>query len=348
MDQLSLFSAERLPHKPWCTDDKESGLYVRPLSKALLRRFLQFNPPNALYWIVIDIDAPIALDNREVPSTQMLAILNGQVPAPNFLVANPANGHAHGFYALETAVAKGEHASHKALRYASAIEAALIRALGGDALYAGVVAKNPHHPDWRLWKLRNEPYTLAELHDSLDLRGPSKSKLRKEAIGQGLGRNCDLFDKLRYHAYRHVEMYKADATESQWHRYCQAKAQDYNDFCPPLDANEVKHIAKSVAKWTWQHYTGQMSDKAFSKKQAFRGAKGGRISAKARAGGGNLSDKMKAIRACSPKNEDAIRQANELQAQGYAVTAIAAQLSVSRATIYKWLKDNDYLSRSVK
>lgn len=282
MQQLDLFGAQRLPKKPWCTDDKEAGLQVKPLTRALAKRYLQFNPPHAVFWIVLDIDAPIVLGDTEKPSKQMLAILDGQIPPPNFLVANPENGHAHGVYALETAVAKGEHASQKALRYLAAIEAALIRAMGSDACYSGLVAKNPCHESWRLVEFRREPYTLGELHESLDLKGPSKSRLRKEAIGQGLGRNCDLFDRLRLHAYKMVEMYREDATEAQWLRYIRGKAEDYNDFVKPLDAKEVLHIAKSVARWTWVHYTGQMSDKDFSKRQAIRGARGGRISARAR------------------------------------------------------------------
>lgn len=301
MQQLDLFGAQRLPKKPWCTDDKEAGLQVKPLARALAKRYLQFNPPHAVFWIVLDVDAPIALADTEKPSEQMLAILDGQIPLPNFMVVNRENGHAHAFYALETAVAKGEHASQKALRYVAAIEAALIRTIGADACYSGLVAKNPHHDHWRLVEFRHEPYTLSELHDGLDLKGPSKSRLRKEAIGQGLGRNCDLFDRLRHHAYKMVEMYREDANEALWQRYIQGKAKDYNDFPQPLDAKEVQHVAKSVARWVWRHYTGQMSNAAFSKRQAVRGARGGRISARAResAAGGQdaFCEQMKAVRA---------------------------------------------------
>jgi hypothetical protein len=300
MQQLALFDACRLPFKPYCTDYKGDYLDIRPLKAALKRRYLQFNPPHAVNWIILDVDAPVALAGSEKPSTQMLAILDGTIPAPNFLAINPENGHAHAFYALETAVAKGDHASQKALRYVAAIEAALIRTMGADALYVGLIAKNPTHQDWRVLDLRKEPYTLGELHESLDLKGPSKSKLRREAMARGVGRNCDLFDRLRYHAYKMVELYKQDATYDQWLRYCYGKAEDFNDFAPELDAREARHIGKSVAKWTWTHYTGRMDDVAFSRKQGFKGAMGGRISAKVRAAeaeksGESLSSKMSKI-----------------------------------------------------
>jgi len=299
------FNCFRLPRKPWCGYG-ETGLYVRPLSAALKRPYIQYNSPHAIFWIVIDIDAPIALDSAEIPSKKMLAILNGDVPAPNFLVINPENGHAHAYYALDTPVAKGDFASRKALRYAAAIEAALIRTMGGDALYVNLVGKNPIHPEWRLLVFREAPYTLSELHDSLDLKGPSKKEMRDAIIIKGLARNCQIFEQLRRNAYRMVELYRADANESQWHDYCLSKAHAYNAaFHPPLDDNEVKHIAKSVSRWTWKHYIGLMPDDVFSRKQARKGAKGGRISARARkekaeSEGSTLSEKMKQVRAKQP------------------------------------------------
>lgn len=283
--QLDLFGAERLPNRPYCSDDLAFGVKVRPLETALRMKYLQPNPPHTQFWLVADIDAP--LTPRDI-----LALIDQEKPTPNFLIINPENQHAHAFYLLETPVAKGEHASAKALRYCAAIEAALIRALGADACYTGLIAKNPLHDAWRLVTLREPAYTLGELHDALDLRGPAKSVLRKAAVNQGLGRNTGLFDSLRLHAYQWVSEYKAGATYEQWRRYLAGKAEGYNaDNIPPLDASEVAHVVKSVAKWTWYVYTGRMPDKQFSQLQAKRGARGGRISAKARAeaaGGADL------------------------------------------------------------
>jgi len=156
------------------------------------------------------------------------------------------------------------------------------------------------HQDWRLIDLRSVPYTLHELEDGLDLAGPDKSAQREEAKNQGCaGRNVMLFDRLRFHAYQHVMMYREDSDYSTWRRYLSARATDFNDELA-LPANEVKHLVTSVAKWTWTRYTGSLSDEAFSDLQAHRGARGGRISARVRAEaaekqGVTLSDQMAAI-----------------------------------------------------
>ena len=260
-------------------------------------RHIQFNPPTAVHWIVIDIDEPVISDPI---SRQMKAILDGNVPLPNFLAVNPDNGRAHAYYALARAVAKGDHATIKAMRYVAAIEASLIFALGGDPTYAGLIAKNPIHSDWRIVNLRQEPYTLHELEDGLDLSGPDKSEQREAAKNQGCaGRNVMLFDRLRFHAYQHAMMYREDSSYETWKRYLSARADDFNDELG-LPANELKHLVQSVAKWTWTKYTGRLSDKAFSDLQSARGARGGRISAKMRAEkaeieGTTLSEKMKVV-----------------------------------------------------
>ncbi|MFW8062789.1 primase C-terminal domain-containing protein [Klebsiella pneumoniae] len=53
---------------------------------------------------------------------------------------------------------------------------------------------------------------------------------------------------------------------------CVDRASGYNaQFEQPLPANEVRHTAKSIAKWTHQH----LSPAGFREEQARRGAKGG-------------------------------------------------------------------------
>lgn len=304
MHQLGLFSADRLPYRPFCANTLPGKLLIKELTLALAYRHIQLNPPNAVHWIVVDIDSPVISDPISQP---MKVILDGDVPTPNFLAVNPENSHAHAYYALEKSVAKGDHASIKAMRFVAAIESALIRALGGDPTYAGLIAKNPVHIDWRLINLRSEPYTLYELEDGLDLSGPCKAAQREEAKNAGCaGRNVMVFDRLRFHAYQHVMMYREDSDFMTWKRYLTARAADFNSHqTPPLPVNELKHLVQSVAKWTWHRYTGRLSDKAFSDLQAYRGARGGRISAKVRAEaamlqGETLSGQMKAVRAKRP------------------------------------------------
>lgn len=332
MQQLNLFAANRLPYRPYCANTLPGKLLIKEVVLALAYRHIQLNPPNAVHWIVVDIDAPVITDPI---SEQMKAILDGDVPLPNFLTVNPENNHAHAYYALERPVAKGDHASMKAMRFVAAIESALIRALGGDPTYAGLIAKNPTHVDWRLIDLRSVPYTLHELEDGLDLSGPCKAEQREEAKNQGCaGRNVMVFDLLRFHAYQHVMMYREDSDYMTWKRYLTARADDFNhDQTPPLPFNELKHLVQSVAKWTWTRYTGRLSDEAFSDLQAYRGARGGRISAKVRAEaaekqGVSLAKQMSELRKLNPSEKKGITKNKPWEAEG-----------ISRATWYRRQKN---------
>ncbi|MGD6738122.1 primase C-terminal domain-containing protein [Photobacterium leiognathi subsp. mandapamensis] len=58
-----------------------------------------------------------------------------------------------------------------------------------------------------------------------------------------------------------------------------------NNLQNPLTENEVKHTAKSVAKWTHKHF----SSAGFSAWQAKQGAKGGKVGGKISKGGGRPS-----------------------------------------------------------
>lgn len=332
MQRLNLFSATRLPRVPYCANTLPGKLLMKELVEALSYRHIQLNPPNALHWIVIDIDAPVITDPI---SPQMKAILDGDVPLPNFLTVNPENNHAHAYYALERAVAKGDFGTIKAMRYVAAIESALIFALDGDPTYAGLIAKNPTHVDWRLINLHPHAYTLHELEDGLDLSGPDKSAQREEAKNAGCaGRNVMVFDRLRFHAYQHVMMYREDSDYMTWKRYLTARATDFNSaHNPPLPFNELKHLVQSVAKWTWTRYTGRLSDEDFSDLQAYRGARGGRISAKSRAEtavlqGVTLAERMRELRKMNPSEGKGITKTKPWEAEG-----------ISRATWYRRQKD---------
>ncbi|MBN8086346.1 replication initiation protein, partial [Vibrio vulnificus] len=91
-------------------------------------------------------------------------------PTPNLSVKNPANGHAHLLYALDTAVRTApDNSSLKALRYAAAVERGLREKLHADLGYSGLLCKNPLHDYWGVTEWRSEPYTLDELADYVDL-----------------------------------------------------------------------------------------------------------------------------------------------------------------------------------
>ncbi|WP_096849384.1 replication initiation protein, partial [Escherichia coli] len=182
---------EKLPHKPYCTNDFTYGVRILPKDIAILARFIQQNQPHAQHWLVFDVDrtgAAIDWSDRNCP-------------APNITVKNPRNGHAHLLYALTLPVRTAPDASASALKYAAAIECALCEKLGADVNYSGLICKNPFHQEWQVVEWRLELYTLDELADYLDLSASARRRVDKD---YGMGRNWYLFEKSRKWSYRAI------------------------------------------------------------------------------------------------------------------------------------------------
>lgn len=306
--QLDLFR-ERLPRKPYHTDEFTTGLSIADVSRALGARYIQPNGPTHRHWLVFDVDhAAATLSWDDVGA-----------PAPNITVTNRANGHAHLIYGLETPIRTAPDGKVAPLRYAAAIEAALREKLGADLGYSGLICKNPLHTHWLVQVWEPEPYTLDWLADYLDL---SPYNGRRAMPAYGLGRNCTLFEKTRQWAYKAIRQgwpgYEA------WLSAVIDRAIGYNvQFEPPLPANEVRHIAKSIAKWTHRNLTPA----GFSAVQAARGAKGGKVSK----GGGRPSNSGKA-------RADLLPEVLRLKGMGYSNRDIGEDLGISSSTVSLYLK----------
>ena len=306
--QLDLFR-ERLPRKPYHTDEFTTGLSIADVSRALGARYIQPNGPTHRHWLVFDVDhAAATLSWDDVGA-----------PAPNITVTNRANGHAHLIYGLETPIRTAPDGKVAPLRYAAAIEAALREKLGADLGYSGLICKNPLHTHWRVQVWEPASYDLSWLADYLDL---SPYNGRKQLPAYGLGRNCTLFEKTRQWAYKAIRQgwpgYEA------WLSAVIDRAIGYNvQFEPPLPANEVRHIAKSIAKWTHRNLTPA----GFSAVQAARGAKGGKVSK----GGGRPSNSGKA-------RADLLPEVLRLKGMGYSNRDIGEDLGISSSTVSLYLK----------
>ncbi|AWK16311.1 primase C-terminal domain-containing protein [Candidatus Williamhamiltonella defendens] len=81
-----------------------------------------------------------------------------------------------------------------------------------------------------------------------------------------------MFEKTRQWAYKAIKRGWPDLP--QWFEACFDRALAYNlQFSFPLGENEVKAIARSISKWTYQRFNASK----FSRIQAIRCAKGGRM-----------------------------------------------------------------------
>jgi hypothetical protein len=250
--------AELLPRKPYGADDfPDLRILTRP--HALRRRHIQFNPPAVVRWMLHDIDDPSAY----------FAHRDANLPPPNIIIFNPANGHAHSAYLLASPVARHSAARLAPLRFFAAVERGIARRLGADRQYRGLIAKNPLHADWRVEWRRHAPYTLEELADWLFPRDMAPDP--SPAAAFALGRNCCLFDQLRAVAYQEARTFKADGALDAFRWRLEHVALAINQqFSAPLAPREVRAIVKSVTKWTWKRF----DEESFSRLQAERGRRG--------------------------------------------------------------------------
>ncbi|MEZ9546520.1 MULTISPECIES: replication initiation protein [Vibrio] len=170
---LQLDLIETLPHKPYCTD--ELGVtHIRPKNTAIKKKYLQVNQPELVTYLIFDIDR----------QGGVLAWYDSDLPTPYWT---------------------SDIAHSEPIRYAAAIESAMIERLKADRGFAGLLTKNPLHPHWQNEFWTEHEYTLDELADYLDLKG---YPLRGSEVS-GLGRNCELFDSVRQWSYKAIREFWA-------------------------------------------------------------------------------------------------------------------------------------------
>jgi Replicase family/Primase C terminal 1 (PriCT-1) len=309
--QQDLFDSSRWPKKPYCTDHLESGIFPRSLASAIKKKYIQANPPHLRVWSIFDLDYQGAALSWE----------SANLPPPSWATINRDNGHAHLVYGLRAPVLVASiEARQGPIRYLNAVEAAFRAKLNGDSGYSGLITKNPAHPLWKLLKGPADYYDLSDLAEYVDLT-KFKAKTGAKVLEIGLGRNVTLFDFLRYWAYASVRKYKG-AGLSGWNAFMSDtnnKALERNcDFPTPMDPREVWHVAKSVARWTYNNFDVQASDSRFSALQAERGKRSGKARLLA--------------------SEDKRVTARLMRASGSSFQHIADTLDVHVNTVSLWFK----------
>lgn len=307
--QLDLFSAERWPRKPYCTDELGS-MHIRTLSHARRHRYIQPNAPAMIFRLVYDIDRPGAA----------LAWDDAGVAPASWSATNTENAHAHLGYEIAVPIVVSPNARMAPVRLAAAIERAYTEALGADEGYAGLLCKNPLHPDWQTQVWRPEPYDLAELAEYVDL---TRFNDRRRRPRSGIGRNVDLFDRLRAWAYANIRHHWQPAGLEPWAATLLSRAEAFNDFAEPLPFSEIKATARSIARWTWANMTPasfrEYIEKTHSSaSQSRRGRKSGEVRRQAA--------------------DERAAQARAMAEAGAKQRDIAERLGVTARTVRNWLK----------
>lgn len=316
MEQLKLdiplFDADRLPRKPYCTEDLAHGLLIKPLKIAIKMRYIQPNPPGIVSYLAFDIDRANA----------GAAFLDSNAPRPSFIIKNPENGHAHYLYALATPITTTSAARLKPIRYVAAIERAIAEQLGSDPGYSGLIIKNPAHQHWHTIVVETTPYSLSRLAEGLDLSEAANAARIRECATSGLGRNCTVFDDLRHWAYKAVVHHWKPGGENGFIEATRAKAHELNLFQEPLQSKEVDQIAKSVSKWVWKRFSPAARQDLIERThtpeiQAKRGAQKGQA-----------------------RRDELFAKVMLLSHAAYSTREIAEQLEIPQQTVARWIKQH--------
>jgi len=288
------------PKRPRCANDPTFDNRIRRADRAIDYRLVQANTAGLTTWLCFDIDRPHgAIDWQDTAA-----------PAPNIVCQNPANGHAHLLYQLETPVCTSQLARLKPLQYAEAMERGLGAVLRADPAYGGNLVKNPLCGFWQVSSHCNTAYGLGELAEYVDPL--SRAKRSATADVSGLGRNCETFERLRKLAYKQVREYWRPGGEVGFLDWCERAAVDMQfDFVAPLPLSEIRAISKSVARWCWRNF----NPAEFRAVQAARGRRKG-----------------------ADKKAEHLPAVLEMYAAGHSNRLIADTVGLSHPTVGNWIK----------
>lgn len=270
MQTSPFFCAERLPRRPYCTDDLNYGIQPRRLDTALKKLMIQINPPGIRLWMTFDVDRCDASRRWDDVS----------LPPPSWTSCDRRTGRGHMVYGLKYPVRLNE--INKQTRFLSAVENEITERLGADRGYSGLMTKNPfisnkdgyHHWSTITWK-KDDLYTLTDFMDWIDLpKKPVKPKIEVPTFG--LSRNVDAFDKTRFWSYQNFKHFE---DFEKWQSAVDQRALAFAveaGYLQPLGEREVMGIAKSVGKWVWKRRAVLTAD--FLARQKALGHRGGRPS----------------------------------------------------------------------
>jgi hypothetical protein len=220
--------------------------------------YIQPNDPYNTRWVVFDMD--LGADSFHQFEDKGTA-------TPNLIVQNPENLNCHYLFLLKNPVWTKNTGKQAPQAYLNAVKIAMTRQLNADSRYSGLICKNPLNGQWRTSELHNRPYSLDDLGKYLDLSLSSierdRAKAEKGLVNAVInGRNDRLFTVLRLFAYERIASYKSFESSigsskafAMWQNAIEKEANRINtDFSNVLPYSEIKSTAKSVSRWTWEHY----------------------------------------------------------------------------------------------
>ena len=309
-----------LPKTLRCSTYKHNTDFRRKSPKqATQNAYVGYNTPKVTTFIVIDLDY----------DGSIFAYYDNGIPRPQFVIRNPKNGHCQYLYRLKDPVTFFEQSRPEPIAFLNAVEHALTVALGGDLAFTGYLAKNALNPSHEVYYTGAKPYTLHDLAQYLELNTPpTKPTPRTADNDEYYGRNCSIFNAVKYRAYPLSDTHSYTQIYEQCLHWCE---QENAQYSPQLPYNELKSISKSIAGYCVgkrPRKPNKSHSRAFRKLQAYRGSLGGKASKSPNGG-----------KAKGKAYEDKREQAKELHRSGAKISQIAKQLNIHRNTIRRWINE---------
>lgn len=237
------------PYIPRCSDNK-TAILLRPINYAVRWPYMQVNRAGMVAWLIFD------LDHGDCWIWEKAGL-----PPPNLVVRNRTNNRSHLYYAV-TPVCTTAKAREKPQQFLKAIYSEYAARLGADLDHHGRgVSKTPGHPWWITTEHHAHVYDLGELAQyGVPMTGPRRHRSKRHPKHDE-SRNCRLFDTVRHYAYSIVNEMRASSTQERFQALLRAFGERENSFTKQgfrhnLRLSEVRAITKSIARWTWEHYTG--------------------------------------------------------------------------------------------
>jgi len=222
---------------------------TRPLKYATKQPYMQINRKDMVSWLIFDLD-----------HSNPFIWEDNNLPPPNYIVQNRKNGHSHIYYAISP-VCTSNNARSKPIQYMKAVYEAMAARLNADASYSGPVAKTPGHKWWLTSELHPEEYSLGELADYVELSVKPYWGKEPNLDDVAHSRHCLLFEETRFYSYSIVNREKESSSYQHFYNLVEAFAYNKNNykkrgFSTNLTDGQVKATVKSIARWTWDKYTG--------------------------------------------------------------------------------------------
>ena len=244
LERFKEYSSKTKKHT--CSNDFEKyGIKTLPTSYALNYAYISTSDYETKY-IVLDID-------RATSITQL--VKDYAMPEPTIATFNREKRTAHIFYELKDSVSHHQNSRKKPQKLLEIVEQDLIIASDADNQFPGKHVKNPLSKYWAVETIDKQ----YELKDFLSIN-PAINRIYQDitrrTTQQEEGRNCYIFEKVRFSAYRAVHSY---SSQSDFHKYifqeCLLANQEASQYFnkPLLPSKEIQTISKSISSWTWKN-----------------------------------------------------------------------------------------------